>query len=231
MSRDLDKIVNVFEVYEEISKGFSFWRTRPWPIAVFAKGGIIIDLGSGSCINGIYAYSLGGKYLVCVDVSYTMGFLSRINILRRKVVGDAIAADMLSLPIKNNSVDRILAIASLHHIPRKLIDRVFSEIVRISIDNALVIITLWSWRQSRFIVPTFINIVLKLLGVVKSLREYKVPWRKGKKIFYRFYHLYTLEEILRLCKKYGLKVLSYGYTGYLRNRSDNIYVIARVIKN
>lgn len=233
IDKDLNKIVDVFEVYEEIAEGFSSWRIKPWPIAVLGKsrGGIIVDLGAGSCINGIYVYSFGGKYILCIDVSYTMGFLSRRSLLNRDVVGDSIAGDMLFIPIKDNSVDVVLAIASIHHIPSKFIDKVFAEIVRISVNGALLIITSWSWRQPRFVIPTLMNIILKLFGLVKSIREYRVPWRKRKKTLYRYYYLYTLDELLKLCRKHKLKVLSYGYTGYLRNKSDNIFIVAKVVKN
>lgn len=227
---DLNKMLNVFEAYLWIAEGYTHWRSRPWSIAKLSGKGVILDLGSGACQNGVYAYKFGGEYLLCIDISFTMSFLSRKLLIKEKVLGDSIAGDMLFIPLRDNAVDNVIAIASIHHIPRRLIDLVFREVKRISSNGGTVIITVWSWRQPRFVIQTIKNIVLKLLGLKDDFREYRVPWRRRGRTIHRYYRLYTLSEILNLCKKYGLRVISYGYTGYLKNRSENIYVIAKNVK-
>lgn len=226
----LNKMAYVFDSYIEIARGFTSWRSRPWAISRLGRRGVILDLGAGACINGVYAYKLGGRYLLCIDVSYTMSFLSRRNLVKESVLGDGIAGDMLFLPLRDNSIDSVIAIASLHHIPPELIHIVIKEIVRVAVDGALVVITTWSWRQPRFVLPTLINVVLRLLCVSRDVREYLVPWRRSGRTIYRYYRLYTLEELLDFCKRYGLRVISYGYTGYLKKKSDNVYIVAKVVK-
>jgi len=226
----LDKIVRVFDAYMDIAEGFVFWRARPWPMARLGGRGIILDLGSGSCINGAYAYRFGGKYVLCLDVSFFMSILSRKTLIREGVRGDSIAGDMLFIPIRDNAVDSVIAIASLHHIPKEVLHLVVAEIKRISANGATVIATLWSWRQARFVLSTVLNIFLKSLNIVDSIREYKVPWRKRSGAIHRYYCLYTLKELLDLFRRHGFQLLSYGYFGYLKKKSNNIYIVARVVK-
>lgn len=228
--RALDKVLKVFEAYNQIAKGYVFWRSRPWPIAKLGGRGIILDLGAGTCINGVYAYNFDGKYLLCIDVSYMMNFLSRKILIKEKILGDSIAGDMLFLPLRDSSVDSVIAIASLHHIPRELIHIVIKEIKRIATNNAMVVITTWSWRQPRFVIPMIVNLLLKAFGLFGDVKEYEIPWKRKSGAVYRYYRLYSLEELVALCKRYGLKVLSYGYIGYLKNISSNTYVIAKVVK-
>lgn len=227
----LRKILDVFEVYEEIAEGFTSWRSRPWSLARLGKKGIILDLGSGSCVNGIYAYKFNGTYLLCLDLSYKMSFLSRKALAKEKILGDSIAGDMLFLPLKDNSVDTILAIASIHHIPKEFIYVVLKEVARVAVNGAIFLVTIWSWRQPKFVIPTVFNLILKLIGLTRSSREYRIPWRKRGRTVYRYYHLYTLNELFKLFREYGFHVLSCGYTGYLKKKSDNLYVVARILKS
>lgn len=226
----LKKISQVFNAYAEIAEGFAHWRTRPWQIARLGRIGAILDLGAGTCLNGVYAYKHGGEQLICIDVSYTMSFLSKRILIKERVVGDSIAGDMVFLPIRDNIFQSVIAIASLHHIPRELIPIVLKEVKRVAVNGAIVVIVVWSWRQIRFVIPTIINIILRVLGISRDIREYRIPWRRRGKIVYRYYRLYTLDELLELCRRYGYNILSYGYIGYLRNKSDNIYLVLKVVK-
>ncbi|MEM4789012.1 MAG: methyltransferase domain-containing protein [Ignisphaera sp.] len=226
----LKKVSQVLDAYVEIAEGFAYWRTKPWRIARLGRIGAILDLGAGTCLNGVYAYKHGGEQLICLDVSYTMSFLSRRILIKERVIGDSIAGDMIFLPIRDNTFQSIIAIASLHHIPRELISIVLKEVKRVAVNGAIVVIIVWSWRQTRFIVPTIINAILRILGIYRDIKEYRIPWRRREKIIYRYYRLYALDELLQLCRRYGFKILSYGYIGYLKNKSDNIYLILKVVK-
>ncbi len=219
-------ILHVLEVYEEIAIGFSSFRTKPWRISDIAKHGLIIDLGSGPCTNGIYVYRKKEGYLLCLDISFSMAMISRNNIIKNRILGDSIAADMLFLPIRDDVADTILAIASLHHIPKKYLPTVLNEIKRISKPLGIIIITIWSWKQIRFLLYTLLNIALFLIRVINSIHEYFVPWRKRDRIYWRYYYLPSVEWLEKLSKKIGLKVLSKGFIGYLRNRSENVYIVA-----
>ncbi|ADM28615.1 Methyltransferase type 11 [Ignisphaera aggregans DSM 17230] len=219
-------ILRVLEVYDEIAIGFSRFRTRPWRISDIAKHGLIIDLGSGPCINGIYVSKMREGYLICLDISFSMSMISRDNIIKNRVLGDSIAADMLFLPIRDDVADTILAIASLHHIPKKYLSIVLNEIKRISKPLGIIVITIWSWRQIRFLLYTLFNVVLFLIRAISNIHEYFVPWRKRDRIYWRYYYLPSIEWLEKLSREIGLRVLSRGFIGYLKNRSENIYIVA-----
>ncbi len=226
-----NKVLHTLETYEEIAIGFSSLRTKPWTISNIAKQGLIIDLGSGPCVNGIYAVKKKGGYLLCLDISFSMAMISRNNILRDKVLGDSIAADMLFLPIRDDVADTVLAIASLHHIPKRYLLYILNEIRRIVRPLGIIVITIWSWRQTRFLLHTLLNIMLFLIKFIVSIHEYFVLWRKKSRIYWRYYYLSSVNELVKLSKRAGLKILSRGFIGYLRNRSENIYIVAvKIVK-
>ncbi|MEM1526129.1 MAG: class I SAM-dependent methyltransferase [Ignisphaera sp.] len=226
----LKKISQVFDAYVEIAEGFAYWRTRPWQIVRLDGRGAILDLGAGTCLNGIYAYKHGGQRLLCIDISYVMSFIGRRNLIRERIPGDSIAGDMLFLPLRENTFHSIIAVASLHHIPRELLPIVLKEVKRVAVNGAIVIIVVWSWRQARFVIPTIMNVVLRILGMTRDIKEYNIPWRRRERVIYRYYRLYTLEELLKFCRIHGFKVLSHGYIGYIKNKSDNVYMVLKVVK-
>jgi len=134
-------VLQTLEVYEEIAYGFSNVRAKPWPIVKIVKGGIVLDLGSGPCINGIYVVKHKGLYLICLDISFSMAKISRDNIFKENILGDAIAADMLFLPFRNSSIDSVISIASLHHIPKEFGLKALKEINRIAKRSSIILIT------------------------------------------------------------------------------------------
>lgn len=225
------KITQTLQVYEEIADTFSTLRLAPWSVSRVIKGGTVLDLGAGSCINGIYATNhKKGRYLICLDISFSMTVIGRRNLIRGKVLGDAIAADMLFIPIRDSSVDSVLSIASVHHIPRKYILKVLEEIHRIARPFSTIVVTVWSWRQPRFVLHILRNILFYLLRLVDGLREFYIPWRKSGRVYWRYYNLYSLDELIDISRKSGLKILSSGYVGYRRNRSDNVYIVATLVR-
>ncbi|MEM1560648.1 MAG: hypothetical protein QXN35_03785, partial [Ignisphaera sp.] len=89
--------------------------------------------------------------------------------------------------------------------------------------------TVWSWRQLRFAMCILRNALLYIFRIVDKLRECYVPWRKKGRVYQRYYYLYSLDELIDICIRAGLKILSSGYIGYLRDRSDNIYIFGTAV--
>ncbi|MCS7112224.1 MAG: class I SAM-dependent methyltransferase [Ignisphaera sp.] len=223
------KIIHTLQVYEEIADTFSILRSAPWPIARVIKGGVVLDLGSGSCVNGIHATRYKkGRYLICLDISLSMAVISRRNMVKENVLGDAIAADMFFIPIRDSAADSILSIASLHHIPRVYGLRILREIRRVARPLSIIVVTVWSWRQLRFALSILRNMLLYVLRLVDNVREFYIPWKKRGRIYWRYYYLYSLGELVDVFVRSGLKILSSGYIGYRKTRSDNAYVIGTV---
>jgi SAM-dependent methyltransferase len=212
--------------YTAIAEGYTSWRNKPWPIAMISRPGAILDLGSGACINGVEAAKRTNSYVVCLDYSPSMTRLAKKISERKNVPADQIVADMSLLPFRENSFSTILAIASLHHIPPTLTGFLARQLNAVLKRGGLLIATVWSWRQTQFVLQTLINMIRTCLGQTGYPRRYSVKWKTRKRTYTRIYYLYTLEELVHLLQEAGLKIISKGYYSPFKRRSQNIYVIA-----
>lgn len=224
MNRAREVIYDVLEVYDNIAPGYSSWRGRPWKIVNLVKGGLVLDLGSGHCINGAYlANRKDVRYLICLDISPSMLEEARKLLSKRGVsLAEFIAADATAIPLRDESIDSIVSIAMIHHLPGSEARKVFREVTRILKPLGMAIVTSWSKRQLRFIPRTLLIYFLKLLRIPGPY-DYRVSWRKKGKSYVRRYFLYEAEELKRLSEDVGLKVLSYGYI--TRSNSLNSYAM------
>ena len=211
--------------YTAIAEGYTSWRNKPWPIALISRPGIILDLGSGACINGVEAAKKTQSYVVCLDYSPSMTRLAKKIAERKNVPADQIVADMSLLPLRENSFNTILAIASLHHIPPTLTGFLARQLNAVLKRGGLLIATVWSWRQTQFVLQTLINMIRTCLGQTGYPRRYSVKWKTRKRTYTRIYYLYTLEELVHLLRDAGFKPISMGYYSPFKQKSQNIYIV------
>jgi len=121
IGRDYNTILN--------SKSFQYYlEKRKTYLKTFCsaneKDRIIVDLASGT---GNYSGSLVNyKYLVNIDLSFNA--LKANTVLGEK--NSRVNANALKIPLKNNSVDLMLLIGLLHHIPSYL-EQSFQEVLRV----------------------------------------------------------------------------------------------------
>ena len=219
-------IIDTIESYDEIASSYRGLRRRPWKIASLARGKVILDLGSGHCINGVYAARARNSYILCLDASFRMALYASREVSRANVIGDCIVGDLTKLPLRDGSVDSIIAIASLHHLPKPMLLYALSEGSRVLRLSGLMISAIWSWRQARFLIQTFLNILASIFGVLSIRWRYIVYWRTRRGRYPRIYYLYPLKVLQPMFSGSGFRILGSGYTGYLRNESTNIYIVA-----
>lgn len=106
---------------------------------------------------------------------------------------------MLALPYKDQSFDVVIALASLHHIPSRVLRRTaLQELHRVLRPDGTVIITTWNIHAARFW-----NMRLRWM-IKKILRQHKmdgndvlIPWRSadGKILARRYYHDVTAHAL------------------------------------
>ena len=210
-------------IYDIIARGYRHWRTRGWSIVKVIKGRYVLDLGSGTCIQGVELFRRygGASYIICIDISTKMLEIGREEFFEENLI-DFIAADASYLPLKNSGIDGILAIASLHHIDPETLPKVINEMARVIRKGRLILITTWYPWQLTFIPKLIINYLVKLLVPTMFPRKLLVPWRRrGMKVL-RTYYLYTmneLDEVLRRKFKVLVKCL---YTPFKRRSLSSL---------
>ncbi|MEM0487061.1 MAG: class I SAM-dependent methyltransferase [Sulfolobales archaeon] len=217
-------VYEVLEIYDEISRGYAYWRSRAWELVRVLRGGVVLDLGSGHCINGLQiALTREVKYLVCADIAPSMLVEGR-KLLNKKgfLKADFIAADATRIPLRDSVVDSLVSIALVHHLPREELIEVAKEVSRVLKPGGLALLTSWSKRQLRFVKQTIVNCLARLLGIRKSF-EYRVKWRTRRKTYVRRYFLYEVDELKKVTERAGLKAISAGYVS--RSNSLNSFVV------
>ncbi|GAA96688.1 uncharacterized protein L969DRAFT_54381 [Mixia osmundae IAM 14324] len=103
---------HVHSVYEAIASHFSATRYKPWPlIARFLDTLPLSSIGADcGCGNGKYL-SLRAGSLIMLGTDRSQGLLD----IAAERGHDAVRADCLSLPFRDDSIDFAISIATIHH--------------------------------------------------------------------------------------------------------------------
>lgn len=246
----IDEIrTHVKKTFEEISEDFDVTRYKPWPetvdyLTLLPEGSNILDLGVGNGRNSVFAVKKGLNVLG-IDFARAMVSLARSKFTglsddERKGTADFIQSDFGMLPVKDGSVDAVVCIASLHHLPSDGVRRrAASEIFRVLKSNGTAFISVWDLDQSRF----KHELTRHLYSVCRDGRgsgsdedskeachpppyefgDVWVPWQSKDSggTYYRFYHLFYHDELTRLMESVGFEQVKYF------RRADNHNIIVR----
>ncbi len=197
----------VVETYDDIAKHFSQTRQHGWKefetyLKHIKDGDNIIDIG---CANGrLNSYLSKHK-----KVNYTGIDNSEELLKQAKLTSNAtfIQADMLKIPLPDESFSVACAIASFHHIPGKeLKNRAMREIKRVLKKDGKLIITVWNLFQAKYKKYIWQARLKALLSFGKyDFRDTYIPWGKSK--IKRYYYAFTQKEIRKLLEEHGFKIL------------------------
>ncbi|HDD26136.1 MAG TPA: class I SAM-dependent methyltransferase [Acidilobales archaeon] len=203
----------VKEVYDAIAEGFQHLRSKPWVIVSKLHGcRLIVDVGCGVGTQ-LIPFLRQGAYGVCLDISSSMltkakEKLSKLGLLNYV---DLIKGDAEYLPFRDSSIECLLSIATIHHLPSKSRINALREIERVLRVRGKALITVWSLCQPKFLAKLLINVLKYLIGLTPSPKDFLVPWRHKGKIYLRYYHLFTKGELMKLItKSTSLKIIDYG---------------------
>ena len=227
------------ETWDTIAKSFDTTRRKPWKICLdfineLSSNGIVADLGCG---NGRHLLPCAERFkrVVGVDISRNL-----LKIVQGKVKDRGfenvllLQSDLVELPLKDNSFDRVLFIASLHNI-KKRDSRIRSlkELHRILKKNGVAMISVWSRWQDRFAKRFLVDLFLFPIRYIKALGGYEfgdieIFWRQHNLNVKRFYHLYSKREFIKDVKKAGLKIIEVKDVRLKsKKRPDNFFVVVR----
>jgi tRNA (uracil-5-)-methyltransferase TRM9 len=126
-------------------------------------------------------------------------------------------ADATSLPYPDNAFDCAVAVAVYHNIRGdKQREKAFRELKRVLIPGGEAFITVWNKWQLRF----------WLKG-----KDVNIPWKTGRKTYYRYYYLFTYMELRSLLNRTGFEIVNIfpesSYRFPVKSFSRNICVLVR----
>lgn len=198
-------LLKVKQDYEKISGEFDITRKYSWQefdgfIKYINNGDKLVDLGCGNGRFWGYLKSIGSNksindiQYIGVDNSIKLIDKARENFPEAKFI----VGDMLDLPMEDNSINSIVAIASLHHIPSdELRRRVVAEMHRILKKNGVLIITVWNLFQPKYMKYIWKARIKSLLTLGKySPRDTFIPW--GKSGVDRYYYAFKKGDLTKL---------------------------------
>ncbi|MEZ3143650.1 class I SAM-dependent methyltransferase [Halobaculum sp. MBLA0143] len=146
----------VAETYDRIADHFAETRHHPWPevreFLADREGTVGLDLGAG---NGRHAELLAERTdrVVALDASRALLAVARERATEREYDDRlaAVAGDAVRLPVRTDSVELGVYVATLHHVPTRT-DRVasLSELARVLAPDGVAVVSVWSTAHDRF---------------------------------------------------------------------------------
>jgi tRNA (uracil-5-)-methyltransferase TRM9 len=174
-------------IYDHFALHFNETRKAIWSnvkkfLDNIPKYSLIADIGCG---NGKYTCYRQDIFVIANDICVPL--LNTIDKNSNIYSHDCCIADGLYLPYKNKSFQYAISIAVLHHISDNESRLKFiKNIINILEPGGKLLFTVWAQEQT-----------IKKKWINKGNGDYLIPWldKYSKQTFYRFYHLFSYEEI------------------------------------
>jgi tRNA (uracil-5-)-methyltransferase TRM9 len=218
------------DTWNAIAKSFDATRRKPWTECIdfinnLPKKSVVADIGCG---NGRHLIPCAKhcEKVIGIDISDEL-----LKIVQKKIKDnnltnvELIKSDAGNLPLKDNSIDAVLYIATLHNIPQRY-RRIKSliEIKRILKNDGTAIISVWSRWQDKFR-QHFLKKCLKNPDG-REFGDIDIYWRQHGLNIARFYHLYSKKELEKDIKQAGFKIIKIqGVRFFSKKYYDNYFAI------
>jgi tRNA (uracil-5-)-methyltransferase TRM9 len=171
--------------YDHIALHFNETRKAIWTrvgkfLDMIPKYSLVADIGCG---NGKYTRYRQDIFVIANDICVPL-----LDLVENSSTCNCCVADGLYLPYKAKSFQYAISIAVLHHIKdyeSRL--KFITNIINILEPGGKLLFTVWALEQN--IKPKWIS--------QDNNGDYLIPWldKYTKQTFYRFYHLFTYDEI------------------------------------
>lgn len=212
--------------YNLIAEEFSRTRSAIWPEtkSLFDRYLFFeektLDLGCG---NGRYFEYLKDKKVNYFGVDNSEKL---IGIAKNRYPGVHFqVADVLNLPFLDNFFDKVISIATFHHIPSEKFRKNFlNEAKRVLKPGGILILTVWNFKEFKEFFIYFKFIILKLFGSKLDFGDFLEPW--GKKAV-RYFHFFSKKELINLSKAVNLEVREIGIIRNERGNRRNTYLVVQ----
>jgi ubiquinone/menaquinone biosynthesis C-methylase UbiE len=122
----------------------------------------------------------------------------------------------LNLPFEDIFFDKIVCLATFHHIPSKELEfHLLKEFYRTLKPSGILILTVWDFYHVKNKKYLWKNYLYGIINFVKrnnflGFKDFYLPWKdvNGKIIAQRYFHAFTKKELNRLITRAGFKILS-----------------------
>lgn len=180
---------SVVDVYDAIANKFSHTRYKPWPTTVdflntleTNSKTLEVGCGNGKNLNLRDDVEFHGCDISegLLDICKDKGF----NVLK---------CDGCNLPYNTNYFDSVYSVAVLHHMStdeRRI--KFLSEMVRVTKNDGKIFFQVWATSEPKYEIT-------KDIGELDRM----VSFKDNGKVYERYYHFFTKEEVERIIKLYN----------------------------
>jgi ubiquinone/menaquinone biosynthesis C-methylase UbiE len=224
------KGISTEHTWDSIAESFDVTRRKPWePVLSFLKStsqvDCLVDLGCGNGRHLLPASS-HATHVIGIDLSRKLLEIAYRHIISSSISNTSLLhASSLSVPLRSQSVDIILYIASLHNIYGKIYRiKSLCEVERILKPKGKALITVWSRNQ-----PKFKDQIQRSEHVDNMEKgDIIVYWRQHHHNVPRFYHVYEKQEFIDDISQTSLTLLDINeYTLGSKRINDNYFAIVQ----
>lgn len=220
------------ETWDTIAESFDTTRNKPWEncldfIQTLKKTDTAADIGCG---NGRHLIPCAKqcKNVIGLDISGKLLDIVRNKLLENNLSNTTLLhSNAIEIPVKNNSLDAVLFIASLHNIEgRENRIKSLKEINRIMKNDGRALISVWSRWQDKYR-KTFLRKWFTQRNR-SDFGDIDIYWRQHGLDIPRFYHLYSKKEFLKDLKEAGFEILETQEINiHSKKHSDNYFAVAK----
>ena len=191
--------VSAEETWDAIAESFDTTRQKPWKFCLdfirnLKNSDVVADIGCG---NGRHLLPCAEScsHAVGVDISQNLLRIVQKKLPNKSILNvSLIHADIVQLPLADNSLDAVLFIASLHNIQGKENRcHALQEIARVLKLNGVALISVWSRWQDMY----WRHFMKQFIVRSREFGDIDVLWKQHNLDIPRFYHLYSKREFLR----------------------------------
>jgi ubiquinone/menaquinone biosynthesis C-methylase UbiE len=214
--------------WDSIAQSFDRARKRPWQeildfLASRTGKGLVIACGNGRHMQPM---AQNCEVVIGVDKSAKMAQITIEHLVAEGVTNASVVVGTATgLPFPSESFDCLLFIAGLHNIKgRANRVRALKEVNRVLSKKGESLISVWARWQDRFRLP----MICRALLFWKTSGDTTVPWALDGLQIMRFYHLYTLGELLDDLQTAGLALVRvWSVKKASRHHFDNHFVVVK----